>query len=397
KNLVWVSNDSSVYLVAEGSGNIYEFKGNSIIRLENSYDQRSNCASTYFMYRNSIFNFSGYGYWQYPSFISKYDLRTNKIAAYITQDGTLVPPSKVKPLSLFNAQENLLYVWGGAKIGFSNLIPGLINNTNELWNLNLVSGNWNKMGKIKMPKVFSNISISDTFITFNSDNKLFCLLEKQLIEFDILNDKLSTFKIEDDFDFNIDAKIKPAYSEASNLILLSTIPFPNQNIRRVQFVSLANYKTTLISETTLYKMSLNNIIKYIILFVVLLVLAFLLYYLYKNYFIYRNKLIFNRSTKSIKFNNKTISILDEEEADLLFWFAQSKDFVTTNSIMDRLTQGSQNYESMKKRKLSIMNAIDFKLGALLHVKDSVFHCRKSKEDLRLKECKLNPEWVIVRE
>ena len=397
KDLTWVTTDGAAYLVAEGSGNIYEFTGNSIIKLENSYDQRSNAASTYFVHQNNIFNLSGYGYFQYPSFISKYDLKTKKQSAFLTMGGTLVPPSQIRALSLYNAESNSLYVWGGAKVAYTNSVSSIINNTNELWKLDLQQKVWEKIGMVNMPLAFENNQNTDSFITFKSNKELFSILGSRLYVFDVFNNKISTYKISEDFDLNVDATIQPAYSPSHKGLLLSTIPYPNQNIRRVQFVSLSNYQSELESETRLLKTHLKTIIQFGILIVLILGMAYLVYYLYKNYYVYRNKLIIIRSTKTIKFNNKLIKVLDTEESELVFWIAQSEDYVSTTYIMDRPSDGSQSYESMKKRKLSTMKSVEVKLGAFSQVKKPVFKEKKSTEDLRLKEYKLNNDWIIVKD
>lgn len=397
KDLTWVTTDSTAYLVAEGSGNIYEFTGNSIVRLANSYDQRANVASTYFVHHNNIFNFSGYGYFQYPSFISKYDLKTRKLSAFLPNDGTLIPPSQVRLLSLFNEDRGLLYVWGGAKVAYTNAVSSVINNTNELWCLDIESKNWSRVGMVNMPVAFANNANNDSFITFKSNEELFSILGSRLYVFNIFTNSITTYKVKEEYDLRVDANIQPAYSHSSKTLLLSTIPFPNQNVRRIQFAKLSNYKSELVLETKLLKTHLKTIVIYSILIILILGLAYLLYYLYKNYYVYYNKLIIIRSTKTIKFNNKLIRVLDTEETELVFWIAQSDDFVTTNYIMDRPSDGSQSYESMKKRKLSTMKSIEVKLGAFSQVKKDVFTEKKSTEDLRLKEYKLNNEWIIVKD
>ncbi len=395
--LTWISDKNTAYLVAEGSGLIYEFTGSKIIRLENSYDQRSNAASAYFIHNNYIYNFSGYGFWQYPSFISKYNLKTRKLSAYLPDGGILVPPSSIRPLNLFNEEEKSLYVWGGVRVIYSNSVPSLISNTNDLWRLNLATKQWNMIGEMNIPVVFSDNRDTDTFINFKSDKELFCILGTRLFVFNVLDNRISTYKISENFDLVVDANIQPAYSHASKVLLLSTLPYPNQNVRRVQFVSLSNYKSELISETKLQKTHLKTYLRIAILVLFIIGLSYLSYYLYKNYFIYRNKLIIIRSTKTIKFNTKYIKVLDTEESELVFWIAQSEGFVSTNYIMDRPSDGSQSYESMKKRKLNTMKSIEVKLGSYSQVNKSVFIERKSSEDLRLKEYKLNSAWIILKD
>jgi hypothetical protein len=397
KDLTWVTTDSASYLVAEGGGYIYEFTGNSIVRLENSFDQRSNSASTYFVHNNCIINFGGYGFWQYPSFISKYDLHTEKLSSFIPKDGVLVPPSQIRPLSLYNEESGSLFVWGGAKVSYTNSVSSVINNSNELWSLNMNEKTWKMLGLVNMPVAFSDNRNNDTFITFKSDNELFSILGDRLYVFDVFNDKISTYKISENFDLNVDANIQPAYSHSHKVLMLSSLPYPNRNVRRIQFVSLSNYRSELVSETKLQKTHFKTIFNYSILVLSLIGLFFLIYYLYKNYYVYRNKLIITRSAKIIKFNTKQIKVLDPEESDLVFWIAQSDDYVSTNYIMDRPSDGSQTYESLKKRRLNTMKSIEVKLGAFSQVKKSVFMEKKSVEDLRLKEYKLNNEWIIIKD
>ncbi len=397
KELTWITHDSSAYLVAEGSGRIYEFTGTGIVRLPNSYDQRSNSASAYFIYRDCIYNFSGYGYWQYPSFISKFNLKTQKLSAYLPNGGVLVPPSFIRPLHFYDKEEKLLYIWGGEKVAYTNSVSNFINNTNELWQLNLESKKWDLIGSVNMPSAFHDNIETDSFINFKSNDELFCSLGSKLYVFNIGNNRISTYKISEDYDLTVDANVQPAYSPSAKLLLLSTLPYPNQNVRRVKFVSLSNYRSELESETKLLKTHFKTIVTYSIIIILIIALTYLAYYIYKNYYVFRNKLIILRNAKTIKFNNKLIKVLDNEESELVFWIAQSEDYVSTTYIMDRPSDGSQSYESMKKRKLNTMKSIEVKLGAFSQVKKPVFKEKKSTEDLRLKEYKLNNDWIIVQD
>lgn len=397
KDLTWITNDSAAYLIPEGGAYMYEFTGNSIILLEDTYDQRLNSATTYFMYRNTIYNYSGYGFWQYPSFISKYDLKINKQSVFTPHGGTLIPPSQIRPLSLFSTERKSLYIWGGAKVAYTNSVSSVIDNTTQLWNLSMETKVWNDMGRVNMPLAFADNKYDDTFITFNSDEELFCILGTQLFIFDIFKNRIFTYKVREDLDLNVDATVQPAYSKLSKVLLLSTSPFPNQSMRHIQFVSLSNYASELVSESRLIKTHFKTIVKTVFLIILLLGFLYLLYYLYKNYYIYYNKLIIIRSSKTIKFNNKFINVLDHEESELVFWIALKEGFVSTNYLMNRPSDGSQSYESMKKRKLNAMRSIEMKLGAISRMEKTVFIDQKLTEDLRLKEYKLNTEWIVVRD
>ncbi len=397
KDLTWITNDSAAYLIPEGGGYMYEFTGNSIILLNDSYDQRLNSASTYFMFQNAIYNYSGYGFWQYPSFISKYDLKINRLSGFIPREGTLIPSSQIRPLSVFNFASKNLYVWGGAKVAYTNSVSSVIDNTTQLWSLSLETKVWNDMGRVNMPLAFADNKYDDTFITFNSGEELFCILGMQLFVFDIFKNRIFTYKVSEEFDLNVDATVQPAYSNSNKVLLASTIPFPNQSLRHVQFVSLSNYKSELVSETRLIKTHFKTIVKTVFLIILILGFLYLFYYLYKNYYIYYNKLIIIRTTKTIKFNNKIINVLDHEESELVFWIAQKEGFVSTNYLMNRPSDGSQSYESMKKRKLSAMRSIEMKLGAISRMDKPVFIDQKLTEDLRLKEYMLNTDWIVVRD
>lgn len=396
-NLSWVSSSNAAYLVPNGSGSIYKFEDDEIVKLQNSYDQRSNSISNYFIYKNCLYNYSGYGFWQFPSFLSKFDLEKEKLSAFESKKGTLVPPSHIKSFSILDEKEDVFYVWGGRKVDRANTISNSITNSNELWALDLNLGIWKMKGKVNMPNVFYKKSELGDVFTFKTESKLYGIKDGQLCEFDFNEERITIFKFQPSFNLKIDSKTPPAYCSNSEALLISTIPFPNQKLRRTQFVSLSNFKSELVSNTSLVKSNFKSVLIGFIILVILVGVLLLAYYFYKRFFIWRGKLILRRKRKRLSFNNKVITTLNEEEVDFIFWMARIEGYASTTYIMDRPSHGSSNYDSIKKRKLATMKSLELKLGTLNRNMKPVFIHRKSNEDLRLKECKLNNEWIIVKD
>jgi len=396
-NLSWVSSSTAAYLVPNGSGYIYKFGDDEIVKLQNSFDQRSNPVSNYFIYKDCLYNYSGYGFWQYPSFLSKFDLEKEKLSAFESKKGTLVPPSHIKFFSILSEKENVFYVWGGRKVDRASTISNSISNSNELWALDLNFGIWMKRGKVNMPLAFYKESEFENVLTFKANSKLYGIKDRRLFEFDFNEDRISIFEFQSSFDLKIDSKSQPAFCSNSKALLISTIPFPNQKLRRIQFVSLSNFKAELLSSTSLIKANYKFVFVGFVILVISVGFIFLGYFFYRRYFIWIGKLIIYRSKRRLSFNNKIITILNGEESDFIFWMSNIDGYVSTSYLMDRPSNGSSNYDSIKKRKLTTMKSIELKLGTLLRNKKPVFIHRKSNEDLRLKECKLNDEWIIIKD
>lgn len=396
-NLSWVASSNAAYLVPNGSGSIYKFDDDEVVKLQNSFDQRSNRVSNYFIYKNCLYNYSGYGFWQYPSFLSKFDLEKEKLSAFESKKGTLVPPSHTKPFSILDEKENVFYVWGGRKVDRVNTISNSISSSNELWALDLNFGIWTKRGKVNMPIAFYKESDFENVFTFKTESKFYGINDEQLCEFDFDEERVSIFKFQSNFDLKIDLKSQPAFCSNSKALLISTIPFPNQKLRRIQFVSLSNFKSELVSTTSLVKSDFKSVLIGFIILVILVGVLLLAYFFSRHFFIWSGKLILRRERKRLSFNNKVITTLNQEEVDFVFWIAKIEGYASTSYIMDRPSNGSSNYDSIKKRKLATMRSLELKLGTLTRNKKPVFIHRKSNEDLRLKEYKLNDEWIIIKD
>ena len=60
---------NQLFFVLDGCGEVYEFKNDTIKRLDNSFDHKNQFGSAMYQYQNKVFMFGGYGLFRLKTFI----------------------------------------------------------------------------------------------------------------------------------------------------------------------------------------------------------------------------------------------------------------------------------------------------------------------------------------
>ena len=109
-NFKALSSEDNIYLVLSGGGPVLQLKNDSIIRIDNSVEQKNQFGAASFTYKNKIYMYGGYGMWSFKNYTTYYDLSSNQWELFRTQSQKQ-PHSRWKPI--FNLVGNKLYVLGG--------------------------------------------------------------------------------------------------------------------------------------------------------------------------------------------------------------------------------------------------------------------------------------------
>ena len=97
-------------MVLDGGGPVLQLKNDSIIRIDNSVEQKNQFGAANFVYKNKMYMYGGYGMWSFKNYTTYYDFSSNQWELFRTQSQKQ-PHSRWKPI--FNLVGNKLYVLGG--------------------------------------------------------------------------------------------------------------------------------------------------------------------------------------------------------------------------------------------------------------------------------------------
>jgi hypothetical protein len=109
-NFKVINTEENTYLVLDGGGPVLQLKNDSIIRIDNSVEQKNQFGAANFVYKNKMYMYGGYGMWSFKNYTTYYDFSSNQWELFKTQSQKQ-PHSRWKPI--FNLVGNKLYVLGG--------------------------------------------------------------------------------------------------------------------------------------------------------------------------------------------------------------------------------------------------------------------------------------------
>ena len=173
-----ISNNGMVYFLYPGGGLLFEYRNNTITRIDESFPHRNQFSGHFFIYKNAPYLLGGYGYWKSNSLLTKFNFQT-KEWDYIETRGQ-VPELGINAGS-FVIENDVLYVFDFYQKRRDEDIKN--NNTYEF---NLSSLKWEKKGSLNrlfydnLNRKVLNITIpfgSEKVLQKNLDSKNLIVIE----------------------------------------------------------------------------------------------------------------------------------------------------------------------------------------------------------------------------
>jgi hypothetical protein len=111
-NFKTINFPDKTYFVLNGGGPVLTFDNKSLIRVDNSVEQRNQFGSALFSHDNKIFMYGGYGFWTYKDYLTYFDFSSNQWELYkLNPENKFIPEGRWKPV--FHKTKDTLYVLGG--------------------------------------------------------------------------------------------------------------------------------------------------------------------------------------------------------------------------------------------------------------------------------------------
>jgi hypothetical protein len=297
-----IENSNTLFAVENGLGRVFEITKDSITRIDNSASLKNNYGNSIFTYDQNIISYGGYGFWKYHDYFTRYSWKDNEWF-YIRNSIQDMPTGRSKPY--FQIDGNDLFIAAGDNEG--NRLDDV-----HLFNLNTLENK--KIGRLNSD--FKRRTRPIKYITVDNINYY---IEQKGLEWLKVNLKENYFSKP-----IVKGHLKTHILE-SNIVIQSDSIFyicKQDDILRINSMSLENFKNSFINEKSLYisdtKINLFVItISTIVILIILRIIYLIVYlkkskyhniYLQKNYLTYRKSLI----VLSEKENLVLRELIDEE-------------------------------------------------------------------------------------
>lgn len=378
---------SKNYLVSKGCGEVYEFRNDSIIRIDNSFQHKNQFESSTFVYKDEIYYFGGYGLFTFKNILTKFDFKTKEWELIKYNDYKSIPEPRQNALSFL--KNDLLYIVSGYSEDYlTNQTTGTSKVLTDIWKLNLKTMKWSFIGKINSQKeLLFNFKGNNSYQTKNQmvyDNN-------RIFEFDFENNILKFSDPKDKYLFSSCEKYNNSNDE---IIYALKNADESKTGLKIIIEKFKDYNSKISNEEKLVK---NEIIIYFLIFVSILVFLGL-YRFYKN----RKEKTFQNCINFRKDNfyhkEKLINNLTLPETDLLkFFFNNYKNPIQMNEVVDFISKNDTiSYNTLTKKKDTILNSLKQKLAFVLDINENeLFIYQKNIEDKRVKEIQLNPQYFTL--
>ena len=338
-------------------GSILKIKGDSIFRIDNSYEHKMQLGSLEFIRNDTLFRYGGYGFFENRNFFTFYDKKINGWES-LDINGDIIPERISDFMYHFNKDK--LYISGGYRfdkfkkdIKYKNLKTYLFDFNSKKWSV-----------------------IGDLNTSFFYERNCFYLDENSFVNFTdgmiyVMNFEKNSIK---KFSSNpISKKIESSFFK----------PFINKN--NVFYFELENdvlnIKSTPLGEFISNLKSIENERIYGVsywlysLIILILILIFLLYIVYKKFM---NKII--RIGDGFFYNLKKIKLTEKEKVifNLLFTSSKKRNSVENRIITDFFEDKNLNYGTINRRKNEFINYLNNKIKLIINTdKDIVVRINSS--------------------
>lgn len=371
-DFVFFQDNKKGYLMHNSGGIIYEFDGYNFKRIDNSFVFNNQYQSFPFLYKGTIYNFGGFGLFTFKNIITYFNESKKETELVYVKTPISEYPFGRKKMFAQLVGDNLFV---GSGYGFNNKANG--NNIGvifkDFWVFDLVSKEWNQLG---IGKSLTEDERYNLIYDFNGKNLV--ITADKIFTIDIKNNNIEYYE-NANFDLLKSSKKDVVrnlitYNKSKNGFYL-VLDKPNLG-NKLLFVSAEEFLGKPTRFESLYSVEDNSTSYYFLGGIFILVLVFILS---------KKKNTFKKIDSKIK---EIKLILNEEETQIFnLIFDNHPEYIQFPELMD-VFESHLSYESRKKKLRHSLYQIEDKIKVVLKTKKSIFIERKNKEDMRIKEIRI---------
>ena len=352
-------------------GSILKIKGDSIFRMDNSYEHKMQLGSLEFIRNDTLFRYGGYGFFENRNFFTFYDQKTNGWES-LDVNGDVIPERISDFIYHFN--KNKLYISGGYTFDKFKKDVKYQNLKSYMFDFN--SNKWSVIGDLNTHflKTRSFPKDENNFIKFE-DGKIYIMNFEQNSIKKFSSNSISK-KIQSSF-------FKP-FVNKDNLVYFQ---FEN-GILNIESIKLGNFISDLKS---LGNEKIHGISYWLYSLICLIfIIIFLVYIVFKKFVkkIIKIRDVFSYNLKKIKLNEKEKVIFD-----LLYTSSKKRDSVENRIITEFFEDENLNYGTINRRKNESINTLNNKIKVLLNTNKEIIVRVNSPIDKREINYSINSDFL----
>ena len=376
------------YLVNKGCGEVYEFRNDSIVRIDNSFQHKNQFNSCPLVYKDEIYYFGGYGLFTFKNILTKFDLKTKEWEIIKYNNYKNVPEPRDHAIS-FLKNDNLYVISGYSENYETDQVTGAGNQLFDIWKLNLKTKVWEYLGDLRDKSIVS--ALVDNNNSYQNKNN-FYYDNNYIFQFDFENNTVNYNKQESKF---FQSRFEKYNTENNEIIY--ALKSTDESVMNTKIITepFKNYRGKIYkTETLVSKYNAFYISSAIA--ILILAISFLYFKKRKKAIDYKNCIVFKDNLFCHK--NKPLNNLSLDETELLTFFLKNyNNPIQMNEVVDFFSKNdATNYNTLTKKKDNVLNSLKQKLAFVLDInEDDLFIYQKNNEDKRIKEIQLNPQYFKV--
>ena len=349
-------------LTSNYGGNVLSIKGDSLSKIDNSYEHRMQFNSIEFSRNDTIFRYGGYGFFECRNFFTYYDNHTNEWES-LDIEGDVIPERLIDFVYFINKEK--LFITGGFK--FDEFKKDLRIENFDTYVFDFKTKKWSVKGKIKVHLVRKNaFFVGNEVLVFQDD-----LIHKLNFE----SNKIYTYS-NNSISKKIGSSIlKPIFYNGNVLFF----HFQNGKIK-IFSVPLKSFIAglTIKDSGQLY----YNYFEYLVIALVILTTILLIFLMNKFVRLFYKKL--RKVNENYFFNFGKIPLTDSEKMLLDTLYFSSKNFkkVDNRVVTDFFDDKLLNYGTINRRKNEAIQQLNNKLMIVFKMSENIILKEYSKIDKR---------------
>ena len=379
--------DQSVYLIHNGGGEVIEFKNKAFKRIDKSFLHHNQYTSTPFSHNGTLYLFAGSGLFLKKNILTKYDF--NKREWFKVFAKGEVPPAGNHYSGI--VIDDKFYAFLGDIAGDQEThVPN-----KSVFELDLISLMWTYRGELINfdSQSYNQADFLARHKSFIVDNKYYFLKPAELVEIDILNNKVNRYYGSEKW-----------YSQGSNStnFLRSDeqyLYFQRCNAMRAleEFkVKKSEFQNSAKLTQEFYESSSERIYKSFGVVLISALLLMVVLIVLKEFSI-ENKISIKVKSGSFLYKLKIIKIFSDTEKHIILIMA-TENQISFSKIEDLCSEKNDSQDVRVKKRDKIIKFLDAKLNGIFNNTEEIafFLSISNSEDKRIKCLKLNPIYFKIK-
>ncbi len=375
--------NKGTFFVHYGGGVVYQLKNDTLQRIDNSFEHRSQYGFGIFAYNNKIHCFGGYGLFTNKNYTVYYDNQRKEWFKLIVRSDS-IPHQRIAPLTHF--QDNNFYIFGGqSDLSAENETIESRNIFYDVWKLNLKTKKWIKLGVIIDEVVKAMLNPTSATVPYPSGQ-----IVASNANFFIFDIKNNSYKLYHNESYGTVKRI--IYNRESRSFLIARFT-QNANLHICTVEKEADFlkgePKVVKGWYALEEETSNHYVFYTFLITLCIIGFFFLLWEARI----KKKAVKNAPSQTESLSKDYFTALEKSILQLLL---QTKDGILISDLNNYFDEENISYTTLKKRRETFMKKLKEKLALLNGLAlEKTIKEEKSEKDRRIKIIALHPSLIPI--